>query len=1496
MKSKHLLMMLLLALGVPIAMNGQAPSPVVPYLEDFESYNVAATPANWNVTTNGSVNGNVSYGVNTTNGLNGTKSFRMVTPAVTSQQDDVYVIAKLPVFDYQAGFLKVSFYSKFTSTGNGNNTSVKLQVGYVLNNEFVQIGGNVPTSSSYGTEHVYSFNATSVPSNARIAFRQVSQSGAHYPGTWDIDNVNVTFDTKTPTNLTASNITNTSAYLSWDIQGNYSYFEVEYADNSNFTSATNEPTNNKYFTLSNLASGTTYYVRVRAKYIDSNTSYFTYGDWATTSFTTTCDAPTGLSILPEDINETNIFVTWDDNLIDNVELEYKQSSQSVWLPLATVLNSNVYYMSVSGLNLQAGTLYQVRAKFPCSDWCQPVEFRTAFGGRDQLFYAFEDGMPADFTVSGPGAANVSVSTEQSFGADPHSLKYNYVSGNPAPAAPTITYVEIGTYLRTYQFNSFLVYFDMYCGDINGYDGVQLQYDAWVNSGVGTWQNMWRPAATWLVNYNEQGWVERYSTITLPSELQGGVSKLRFRLAFLDYGGGMSTYVDNFNIFPKGGCDNVNTSSSFVFTNYTTTSISFQWDDPNYDATTSPVAHSSCFEIRYRNETIPTNTNTGWIIEYVWVDNSNPTSQYNYTLTNLDPSSYYLISFRTLCPDGGYTEWSRPSLTISTLCQAYSLSDLHPFTEDFDGIERNPACWTYTTNWSLIYAGYGGHNWCLRSNYNPVAGWNDYIDTPEIELDGNKVRSGVNYLVLRFWAKCSGVDGTGNKVKVLVGNQETEIFEMPSSGCDEWQQIHLSLSRWLPATTAITNTISVRFDHGSNATAEWFIDDVVITSWDEANYGNKVFDDAPGGDHDWTNDNNWYPEGAPTNSSSSWNVTLMSTAWVPANSTTTVGTMRFGTQGYLDVKPGSNLTITTVDIPENKVFVEPGATLNIGTAHFSFDKVFHQVQEGIYNITNLNNNDHWLSFNYGTTILGTVTLTSPGKITVLNTWNATTVNSSGQFEVYPDANVTIGTLNAAEVSPLGFLIQGTANITTLNASGETAVFVQDGGVLNATTIVNTNHNALVIEDGGQVKSANSFNGIIRKNITGYGAGNESLRSNWYLIASPIAATVNTTLVPEISDELDFDMVDFYMFDQSQTLEWDNVKCDVVGGCASPYDTYPYGSIYAGQMVNTQEGYLYACQGDYTASFSTGVTGNAFPATNVDIASRNGLLGYSAGADFAGWNLIGNPYTCDAYLKQGSNYLSFYRMNAAGDRIVLADNNNGGNKLKPCEGVFVEVAPNNEQITFTTTAPSRGNSLDFTVSKQSQTRSGESVMADRARIAIGEGRDLGHLDVMADPNRLYIPMKGKEMAMVYSQPVGELPLNFEAAENGTFTLSFENATEGLMYCHLIDNKTGVETDLLQQPEYTFDASVKDYPSRFRVVFASLSGDADGDDETFAFNHNGNWIILNEGRATLQVVDLMGRILSSEQIEGSASKVIHAAPGVYMIRLVNGENVRVQKIVVR
>ena len=109
------------------------------------------------------------------------------------------------------------------------------------------------------------------------------------------------------------------------------------------------------------------------------------------------------------------------------------------------------------------------------------------------------------------------------------------------------------------------------------------------------------------------------------------------------------------------------------------------------------------------------------------------------------------------------------------------------------------------------------------------------------------------------------------------------------------------------------------------------------------------------------------------------------------------------------------------------------------------------------------------------------------------------------------------------------------------------------------------------------------------------------------------------------------------------------------------------------------------------------------------------------------------------------------------------------------------------------------------------------------------------------------------------------------------------------------TGNDIDLLASPSYSFNAQTTDYESRFKLVFSNNNeeGPSTGSG-TFAFYSNGNIIINGEG--TIQVIDIMGRIIVSDGGHTRCVPTTGMAPGVYVLRLINGDNVKTQKIVVR
>ena len=273
---------------------------------------------------------------------------------------------------------------------------------------------------------------------------------------------------------------------------------------------------------------------------------------------------------------------------------------------------------------------------------------------------------------------------------------------------------------------------------------------------------------------------------------------------------------------------------------------------------------------------------------------------------------------------------------------------------------------------------------------------------------------------------------------------------------------------------------------------------------------------------------------------------------------------------------------------------------------------------------------------------------------------------------------------------------------------------------------------------------------------------------------------------------------------------------------------------------------------------------------------------------GYNLVGNPFCIEAYVNK-----PYYTLDDNG-AIIVANPVDKATPIQPCYGVIVKVE-NNEDVVFRTTEPfmnSSNGSLEMTLAQTVATRDGNALKTlDNAIITFDEGDELGKFYFGHQDANIYIPQNGKEYAIAYSDAQGEMPLNFKAVTNGSYTLTVNPEGLEMDYLHLIDNLTGANIDLLQTPSYTFDARTTDYASRFKLVF-NANGAEDNND--FAFiDGNGN-IIIN-GSGMVQIIDMLGRVLvtrDANNLIGTQGLV----GGVYVLRLINGDHVKTQKIVVR
>jgi uncharacterized repeat protein (TIGR02543 family) len=492
--------------------------------------------------------------------------------------------------------------------------------------------------------------------------------------------------------------------------------------------------------------------------------------------------------------------------------------------------------------------------------------------------------------------------------------------------------------------------------------------------------------------------------------------------------------------------------------------------------------------------------------------------------------------------------------------------------------------------------------------------------------------------------------------------------------------------------------------------------------------------------------------------------------------------------------------------------------------------------------------------------GIVTTTSGGKVKKVSvTWNNNST-SGRALNVYgkntPYSVATDLYDDSKQGTLLGSITYGNNNSTELTINGDYTYI----GLRSNSKVIYLNE----IEITWDAKYSATTNVLAHTENAG-----------WYFIASPFAANQSLTWDSITSHICSTDTV-LYYYDEQEHY-WRNIK---VAANASGFD-YANG-----------KGYLYANRDDVTLTFAgTSLVEGDSKEINLDYHTTT-----KAGESnpLAGWNLVGNPFNSNATLNKDCYTIS-------GMAINTEAHSANNYPVAPCQGVMVKTTEANQVVTFTKVATSQApqpNQLQVTVAQQVMNRGTvTSTVNDNVIVNFNEGSLLEKFSFNADAAKLYIPQNDKEYAILSTEAQGELPLNFRANADGQYTLTVNPEGVEMNYLHLIDNMTGNDIDLLQTPSYSFNAKTTDYESRFRLVFAANNeSGVSASSTTFAFYSNGNWMVNNEGEATLQVIDVMGRVLSNQTISGTAELSLNQVPGVYVLRLVNGNDVKTQKIVVK
>ena len=194
------------------------------------------------------------------------------------------------------------------------------------------------------------------------------------------------------------------------------------------------------------------------------------------------------------------------------------------------------------------------------------------------------------------------------------------------------------------------------------------------------------------------------------------------------------------------------------------------------------------------------------------------------------------------------------------------------------------------------------------------------------------------------------------------------------------------------------------------------------------------------------------------------------------------------------------------------------------------------------------------------------------------------------------------------------------------------YVADAG--NVTVM--EDYGSITVMDGGQFRLTNDGVTVrMEKIINGCGETN----GDYYLIASPMTVSLEPKQVQGLTDG-DYHL--YYFKEDEETDCWQTPE-----------------------ILENGKGYRYANSQGVQLTF----TGHVRPTT----APVSVPLDYTAGKPYAGWNLVGNPFPCAAYVDWEGEV---YKMNANGDDFEEVTSR----IIDPMEGVLVKATAEGQQVTF------------------------------------------------------------------------------------------------------------------------------------------------------------------------------------------------------------------------
>ncbi len=497
------------------------------------------------------------------------------------------------------------------------------------------------------------------------------------------------------------------------------------------------------------------------------------------------------------------------------------------------------------------------------------------------------------------------------------------------------------------------------------------------------------------------------------------------------------------------------------------------------------------------------------------------------------------------------------------------------------------------------------------------------------------------------------------------------------------------------------------------------------------------------------------------------------------------------------------------------------------------------------------------YNINKKVTNIVTDTSSFSATVISpfntfsgngTWNDESMWSKGSVPTAEEDIVIAGdiTIENGNVTAKSIIIDG-GSLT-----------VKSGAVLTVNeTFINTDASAFIIEDGAQVVQGNDdVMATFLMNVEAPNSWEENHTHGWQFIASPMKDFLSSEFETE---GIEYDL---FKYDGTQEMQWVNYK----GHADTDFETKFYqGRAYLASYETSSE---VAFEG--TLNHETNYTFSEFRA-------------YDEGNHYANFYLLGNPFTFDMnwnnmLVSDMSEGYAVVNLNGAYEYAIEGE-------IKVGDGFLVRVTGSNPSMTYTSNMRSVRTEKNEFINLVASGKAGKDNViinfADNGREGFAKldnfNKEIAEIYVKEDNRRYGI--------LNFENDLEEIDVYFDAKQMGEYTI---NAITGCEYqsVTLVDLITGNETDLLAS-SYTFKSMTNESAARFKLRI-----ERDKETENFVYQSGDELIIEAEG--TVQIIDVMGRIVLSKEINGNdrinIGKLNKAA---YIVRCIENNNVKTQKI---